>query len=141
MRLPTSVAPWVGFCLALAVGGSALAAQSETAPAAKPLPAPTSDTQKVMAELHLHDLNPGGGPMIVVDGAPLRPFGAQTYIDARIFNILLIRKSRYVRQPMAASTTQAIDAWTSAVLVDAPAAYGTSVDQWIAMAYLLGPRW
>ena len=99
--------------------------------------------RRVMAEFHLKDVQPVSSiiPEIIVHEAGVRLRTARAVIDARVINIYLINRARRAPMQQAATTTQAIDAWTNAVLLGSPPAYGTSVDQWVAMAHYLGPRY
>jgi hypothetical protein len=99
--------------------------------------------RRVLAEFHLKDVQPVSSmiPEIVIRETGVRLRAARAVIDARVINIYLINRARRPPMPQAATTAQAIDAWTNAVLLGSPPAYGTSVDQWVAMAHYLGPRY
>ena len=65
--------------------------------------------------------------------------GSNSERSAGVFNAYFMR-GRQDGPPITVASTsgQAVDAWTNAVQYG-PAAYGSSVDQWVAMAYYLGP--
>lgn len=101
-----------------------------SAPFARPIASPQEPTPaRLLAEARTRFID----PVITLPGV-----AARAIIDARIFNIILVNRARSVRQPPSANTAQSIDAWTSTVLVGHPGGFGTSVDQWVAMAYMLG---
>ena len=95
----------------------------------------------VMAEYQIKDVHPVSGvvPEIILGDAVLRLGPHRPIIDARIVNVYFVSKARFAPEPYAATTAQAIDAWTNTVLLGSPSGYGTSVDQWVAMAWYLGP--
>lgn len=135
------------FALALAMPVLAPAVSQATQPAllkgnAESLLKLSEEARQALTEFHLKDVHPVSSlvPEIVLDDGVLRIRAARAIIDARVINIFLIRKARYVPMPQAATTAQAIDAWTNTVILGTPSGYGTSVDQWVAMAYFLGPR-
>jgi hypothetical protein len=137
-------------CLVIAVGVAVASATAShaTQPAAfralayKGL-ALSEAARRTMAEFHLKDVQPVSSvfPEIIVRETGVRLRSARGLIDARVINIYLINRARRPPMPQASTTTQAIDAWTNAVLLGSPSAYGTSVDQWVAMAHFLGPRY
>ena len=104
----------------------------------------TDETRRAMADYHLNDVLPASGKIaigtvtdiVIRDGVALIP-RARAYLDLRMFNIYLVNRS--YRPPPAASTRQTIDAWTNTVLFSSPPGYGSSIDQWVAMAWFLGP--
>jgi hypothetical protein len=85
--------------------------------------------------------NGGHHPVLVspvrVVRAPGTRLGLRAPIDARIINITFINRSRNPPDTYAATTRQAIDAWTNTVFYGAASGLGTPVDQWVAMVYWL----
>ena len=102
----------------------------------------TEAARDALAKFHLKDVVLAGAtfPEVVIEHGSLRLNAVRAIIDARVINVFLIRRARHAPAPSAATTTQAIDTWTNTVIVGVPQSYGTAVDQWIAMAYFLGPQ-
>ena len=93
--------------------------------------------------------NGPGGIAIVTGpaGEPLPGYrgrgwkGSDPAKGAGVFNAFFAR-GRQDGPPMTAAPTtgQTVDAWTNTVQYGGPSGNGSPIDQWVAMAYYLGPR-
>jgi hypothetical protein len=95
------------------------------------------------------DKGPNGLAIVIgPDGQALTGYrgrgwkGGNPALDSGVFNAFFVPRLRDNGPPIpnAASSGEAVNAWTDAVLYNAPSGYGSSLDQWVAMANYLGPR-
>jgi hypothetical protein len=95
------------------------------------------------------DNGPGGIPIVTgPDGQALPGYrgrgwkGSNPALDVRVFNAYFVPGRQQDGPPftVAATSGQAVDAWTDAVIYGSASGYGSSIDQWVAMAEYLGPR-
>jgi hypothetical protein len=112
---------------------SAIEPAAATALAATAAATPPATPKTVLADNSVHF---GTWPvrMLRTGGPGLRPW---VPIDARIITITYINRSRNPPDTYAATTREAIDAWTNTVFYGAASGLGTPVDQWVAMVYWL----
>ena len=89
---------------------------------------------------------PGGVPIVTAPGGEILPSyhgpswkGANPELAAGVFNPYFVMRQR-ARASLALTSSQTVDVWTDTVQMGGPSGYGSSVDQWVAMAYYLGPR-
>ena len=91
---------------------------------------------------------PGGIPIVTGPAGELLPGyrgrgwkGSDPAKGAGVFNAFFARGRQDGPSMSAAPTTgQTVDAWTNTVQYGGPSGHGSPIDQWVAMAYYLGPR-
>lgn len=129
--------------LALLTAAITATAASAATPGAWTLNAISQATRNALAEYQLKDVIRISGtlPEIVVErgaGGLIVANGRQI-LDLRVINVMLVNRGRHPPVRHGSTTGEAIDAWTGAVQYGRPTPYGSSVDQWVAMVYYLGP--